>query len=101
MQSYHTHLILSTGSQPLFRPSIKFSCSPINASAAVVHLIFKNSFHSKPPAHPQVVQRPAPPGPLYQAQNHGDGAFGSAAARLWKSLPADPREVQSLDSVPV
>ncbi|MED6293480.1 hypothetical protein CHARACLAT_011062 [Characodon lateralis] len=29
--------------------------------------------HSTPHLHPhlQVVQRPAPPGPLYQAQNHG------------------------------
>ncbi|MEQ2255599.1 hypothetical protein ILYODFUR_015510, partial [Ilyodon furcidens] len=33
--------------------------------------------HSTPNLHPhpQVVQRPAPPGPLYRAQNHGGHSF--------------------------
>ncbi|MED6254926.1 hypothetical protein ATANTOWER_002106 [Ataeniobius toweri] len=35
--------------------------------------ILSTGTHSTPNLHPhlQVVQRPAPPGPLYQAQNHG------------------------------
>ncbi|MEQ2293936.1 hypothetical protein AMECASPLE_038563 [Ameca splendens] len=73
MSISHPSYTPTTGSQSHFRSTIKFFCLPINTSDKCISGHGPSYLQELIPLQTSthVVQWPAPPGPLYQAQKNG------------------------------